>query len=280
MTDKPLVCAGAVSNAKASWEVIQWRSVIARVQRLQRRIAKAAEAGRHHKVKALQWVLTHSLDAKLLAVRRVTQNRGANTAGVDGILCRTPKQKWQLAQSLQRRGYRAQPLRRIYIPKKRGSKERRPLSIPTLRDRAMQALYLLALEPLSELNADLNSYGFRPKRCVADAIEQCFKALRLKGSAPYILEGDIKQCFDRINLEWLQTHVPMDKRVLSQWLRAGFMDKHIFYSTHAGVPQGGIASPCLALIALSGLERAVKRAVKPCDKVHVVVYADGTPVQA
>ncbi len=147
-------------------------------------------------------------------------------------------------------------------------------------DRAMQALHLLALEPIAETQADPNAYGFRPKRSVADAIGQCFTVLAQKQSATWILEGDIKACFDRISHSWLLAHIPMDKSVLRKWLAAGFMEEGRFYSTEAGTPQGGIASPTLAMMALTGLEAAAKAAAPRNEKVHVVVYADGTPVQA
>lgn len=273
MTVKSLSQAGASSSDTHFWQSIDWKAAESSVRRHQMRIAKAIQEGRHNKAKALQWLLTHSFNAKLLATKRVTQNRGSKTAGVDGKVCRTDKQKMQLAISLQRRGYQAQPLRRVYIPKK-NSKEKRALSIPTIGDRAMQALYLLALEPVSELAADINSYGFRPKRSTADAIEQCFKALCRKTSAQYILEGDIRKCFDSIDHRWLKNHIPMDKRMLGQWLSAGFMEERTLYPSKGGAPQGGIASPCLALMTLSGLENAVLSAVNRSDKVHVVTYAD------
>lgn len=233
---KELSLAGASSTDTHSWHAMDWQAVESSVRRLQMRIAKAVQKGRHNKVKALQWLLTHSFHAKLLATKRVTQNRGARTAGVDGKVCRTDKQKMQLARSLHRRGYKAQPLRRIYIPKKMNVAERRPLSIPTILDRAMQALYLLALEPIAEITADPNSYGFRPQRCTVDGIEQCFRVLSHKTSAQYILEGDIRQCFDRLDHAWLQTHIPMDKKILREWLSAGYMEKQSLYPTKEGTP--------------------------------------------
>lgn len=273
---RELALAGASSTDTVSWEDIDWPFVESSVRQLQMRIAKAVKEGRHNKVKSLQWLLTHSFQAKLLATRRVTRNRGSKTAGVDGKICKEPKEKMQLAMSLQRRGYQAQPLRRVYISKKNNAKERRPLSIPTIGDRAMQALYLLALEPIMEINADPNAYGFRSKRSTVDAIEQCFRCLSMKASAQYILEGDIRKCFDTIDHHWIKTHVQMDKRVVNQWLSAGYMEAHEYtiYPTKAGAPQGGIASPCIAVIALSGLEQAVQAVVKDRDKVHVVTYAD------
>ncbi len=187
MTASETLMAGASPTCGNTWSQIDWRHVEQQVRRLQMRIAKATQQGKHGKAKALQWMLTHSYFAKLLAIKRVTSNTGAKTPGVDGILWRTPKEKIQAIKSLQRKGYRVQPLRRIYIPKKNG--KQRPLGIPTMKDRAMQALYLLALEPIAEVTADKHSYGFRPERSTADAIDQCFLALARKNSAQWILEG-------------------------------------------------------------------------------------------
>jgi len=260
------------SSPSSSWDAIRWRTLQERVQRLQMRIAKATRVGRWGKVKALQWLLTHAYSAKCLAVRRVVRNAGRNTPGVDGVLWKTSGQKMQAARSLQRRGYQPQPLRRIYIPKKNG--KLRPLGIPTVGDRAMQALYLFALEPVSETVADPNAYGFRPQRATADAIEQCFNALAQKRSAQWIFEGDIKACFDQISHSWLIDHIPMDKPVLGKWLAAGYMEEGIVHPTEAGTPQGGIASPVLANMALDGLEAAAVSAAPRRQKINVVKYAD------
>ncbi len=161
------------------------------------------------KVKALQRLLTRSFSGKALAVRRVTENQGKNTPGVDKVTWNTPQKKINAVYSLRQRDYHPQPLRRIYIPKKNG--KRRALGIPTMKDRSMQAIYLLALDPVAETTADPNSYGFRPQRSTADAIEQCFTALGNIYSAQWILEGDIKSCFDGISHEWLLAHIPMEK---------------------------------------------------------------------
>lgn len=275
-----LSLTGASSASKQTWESINWPHVNKEVKRMQMRIAKAVREKRYGKVKALQWLLTHSFSAKLLAVKRVTQNSGSHTPGVDGVLWRTSKQKRQEVDSLQRRGYQPQPLRRIYIPKSRGKRQLRPLSIPTLKDRSMQALHLLALEPVAEMKADRNAYGFRPKRSTADAIQQCFNALARKASPSWILEGDIRACFDTLSGTWLQQHILMDKQLLSKWLTAGYIEKNSLHSTFNGVPQGGIISPALLVLALSGLEKAVRAVTSPKDRVNVVIYADDFIVTA
>jgi RNA-directed DNA polymerase len=188
------MAAGAASHAKMDWDQIDWSQIQRNVLRLQVRIVKATREGRWGKVKALQHLLTHSHSAKLLAVKRVTENQGRRTAGVDEELWDTATKKRMAVQTLRQRGYEPQPLRRVYIPKSNG--KMRPLGIPTMRDRAMQALYLLALDPIAETTGDRNSFGFRTARSTADAIEQCFIALGRKGCADWILEGDIKSCLD------------------------------------------------------------------------------------
>jgi RNA-directed DNA polymerase len=271
MTVASFAGAGA-SSAGSGWSAIDWHAVERRVRRLQVRIAKATAEGRWGKVDALQRLLTHSFYAKLLAVKRVTGNRGAKTPGVDGLLWKTARQKFEAAMSLRRRGYRPQPLRRMYIPKK--NNQQRPLGIPTMADRACQALHWFALEPVSETLEDRNAYGFRPKRSTADAIAQCFLCLCKKTSSQWILEGDIKSCFDQIDHDWLLSNIPMDKEVLHKWLKAGYLEKTLFYPTEMGTPQGGIISPTLMLMTLRGLEDVVSSATTPRDKVHVIAYAD------
>jgi RNA-directed DNA polymerase len=247
---------GAVSSEAKEWYAIDWRTIHRNVRRLQVRIAQATKEGRRGKVQALQRLLTHSYSGKVLAVRRVTENDGRKTPGVDREIWDTSEKKTWAVHELKRRGYQPQPLRRVYILKSDG-KTMRPLGIPTMIDRATQALHLLALDPVAETTADKNSYGFRQQRSCADAIQQCFNALT-NASTQWILEGDIRSCFDRISHDWLVAHVPMDRVVLQKWLKSGYMDKHVFHETTEGAPQGGIASPALANIALDGLERLLK----------------------
>jgi len=264
--------AGALIDDAQKWNSIDWRYSRRQVRRLQVRIAQAVKDNRWNRVKALHYLLTRSYYAKLLAVQRVTSNKGKNTPGVDGVLWRGARAKWRAACSLRRRGYKPQPLRRTHIPKKNGRK--RPLSIPTMYDRAMQALYKLALAPVAETTADRNSYGFREGRSCADAIAAGFNALSKPNSAPWVLEGDIKGCFDTISHEWLLRNIPMDKVVLRKWLKAGYVENGITYPTRKGTPQGGIISPTLANMTLDGLEEAVRSAVPRRSRVNFIRYAD------
>ena len=247
---------GAVSSEAAEWYAINWQTIHQNVRRLQVRIVQATKAGRWNKVKSLQRLLTHSYSGKVLAVRRVTENTGKKTPGVDQIIWKTPQDKTQAVHALKSRGYQSQPLRRVYIPKSDG--RRRPLEIPCMIDRAHQALHLLALDPVLETNADRNSYGFRQKRSCADAIEQCFNTLSHAPNTQWILEADVKNCFDKISHDWLLTHVLMDRAILQKWLKSGYMDKHVLHETTDGTPQGGIISPALANCALDGLERLLQ----------------------
>jgi RNA-directed DNA polymerase len=238
---------GAPEDRATEWALIIWDKIYRSVKRLQMRIAKAIREGKRGKAKALQWLLTHSYYAKLLTVKRVTENEGRKTPGVDGEIWNTPQKKVRAIQSLKRHGYRPKPLRRIYIPKEHGPKLR-PLSIPTMKDRAMQALHSLALKPVAETLADKNSYGFREERSCHDAIEQCFVALARKDSAQWILEGDIRACFDGISHSWLLDNVLMDKELLKKWLKAGYIEKGKLFPTEAGTPQVDYAKLCIILL--------------------------------
>jgi len=176
------------------WKSIDWRNTENEVNRLQIRIAKATQDKKWNTVKRLQYLLTHSYSAKLIAVRKVTTNKGKNTSGVDKELWSTPASKMKAVLSLTDRNYKAKPLRRIYIDKK-DKKSKRPLGIPCMYDRAMQALYTLALDPVAEVTADTKSFGFRKGRSCHDACEFIFSALSRNDRAEWVLEGDIKGFF-------------------------------------------------------------------------------------
>lgn len=286
MTATKKLSADATATNK-DWQSIDWKACLIAVKRLQLRIARAAKTGNHRKVNALQWLLTHSFTATCLAVKRITQNKGHRTPGVDKKLLSSPEEKWQMIDNLKRRGYKSLPLRRIYIEKSNG--KLRPLGIPSMRDRAMQALYTLALLPVSEMSADPNSYGFRPERGTAMPPEQLFCCLCRKKSHKWILEGDIKACFDKISHEWLLTNIPIDKMILGKWLCAGYMEAYKLFPISEGTPQGGLASPTRANMALDGVEERLRSARLGNDGVHrlrnrnsvnLIRYADDFVVTA
>lgn len=247
----------ASSRAPREWEAINWSLVQRNVRVLQIRIAKATQDGNWRKVKALQRSLTRSFSAKALAVKRVTENQGKRTAGVDLELWKTPIRRYAAIGELRKQRYRSLPLRRVYIPKSNG--KLRPLGIPTMRDRAMQALHLLALDPVLESVSDPNSYGFRKNRATADAMSQIFVKMSQKVSAQWVLDADIEGFFDNINHDWMINNVRMDKTILRKWLKAGVVDRKQLLATSEGTPQGGIISPALANWTLNGLETELIR---------------------
>ena len=244
-------------NCVTNWDSIDWISVTAHVNKLQFRVAKAVSEGKLYKVRKFQHLLKNSFYAKLLAVRRITTNKGKNTPGIDGVILKTSKQKLNTALSLFDKKYKAQPLKRVYIEKK-GSKKKRPLGIPTMYDRAMQALYTLTLEPIAETKADRVSFGFRKYRSAQDAAEYAFNCLALKDRATWVLEGDIKGCFDHISHQWLLENIHLKTKILNEFLNAGYSYKKELFPTKAGTPQGGIISPILANMTLDGLEKVIK----------------------
>lgn len=276
---------GASLDSNGRWQAVNWYQCHRIVQRLQVRIVKATQEKKWNKVKALQYLLTRSFSGKALAVKRVTENRGKKTPGVDQETWSTPSAKYNALLSLKNRGYKALPLRRVTIPKANGKK--RHLGIPTMKDRAMQALHALALDPIAETLGDKHSYGFRRERSTADAIEQCFTVLSRSCGAQWILEADIEGCFDNINHEWLINHIPTNKKVLKQWLKAGFMSQRVLHPTEQGTPQGGVISPLLANMTLDGLGKLLAERYpmkissrKPAHKVNFVRYCDDFIVTA
>jgi RNA-directed DNA polymerase len=226
-----------------------------------RELLRQQKMVKKNKAKRLQYLLTHSYSAKAYAVRKVTTNQGKGTSGVDKKLWSTSASKMKAVLQLTDRKYRAKPLRRVYIEKKNG-KKKRPLGIPTMYDRAMQTLYALALEPIAETTADTISFGFRKGRSAKDAGEQIFNVLARRCAPKWIVEGDIKGCFDNINHSWLLANIPMDKRIMRQFLKAGFIYQGNIFPTETGSPQGGAISSIYANMTLDGLEKLIQ------DKYH------------
>ena len=261
------------------WSLLPWRKLERHVYRLQKRIYRASSRGNVQAVHRLQQLLLRSRSARLLAVRRVTQdNQGKKTAGVDGVKSLTPPARLALAEAIHpthQRKRKAQPVRRVWIPKP-GRPEKRPLGIPVMYDRAGQALAKQALEPEWEAKFEANSYGFRPGRSQHDAIGAIFNEIRSK--AKYVLDADIKGCFDHLAhqalLDKLTTY-PAMRRTVKGWLKAGVMEGVEFAPTEEGAPQGGVLSPLLANVALYGMEEAVHQAFKVKDgKPGLIRYAD------
>ena len=265
----------SISYFRYGWNDLLWKKFQKVVFKLQKRIYKAARRGDVKLVRKLQRLLRSSVAAKFLAVRRVTQdNRGKKTAGIDGVKSLNPKERMELTEKLNLT-IKPQPVRRVWIPKP-GKKEKRPLGIPVMQDRAAQALAKSVLEPEWEAYFEPNSYGFRPGRSAHDAIEAIFKGIYRKPK--YVLDADIMKCFDRIDHEKLLDKLKMTgvmRRAIKGWLKVGIMDKDSFFKSERGTPQGGVISPLLANIALHGLEEAInKRWPNPNNRPKIVRYAD------
>jgi RNA-directed DNA polymerase len=258
------------------WASIPWRKLETTVYRLQKRIFQASCRGDVSVVWSLQRLLMKSEAARCLAVRRVTQdNQGKHTAGIDGVASVLPEQRWLMVHRLRHpETIKPWPVRRVWIPKP-GKTEKRPLGIPVMLDRALQALAKLALEPEWEARFEPNSYGFRPARSAHDAIAAIFDATCKKDK--YVLDADIEGCFDNIAHEPLLNKLatfPLLRRLINGWLTAGVMDEGVVQDTWRGSPQGGVISPLLALVALHGLETTITSAFGSRDRPQVVTYAD------
>lgn len=272
------------------WETVEWTRVREIVNNLQSRIASAAKDRNWKSVGKLTRLLTGSFSARLLAVRKVSENKGGDTPGVDGIIWSSSSDKMRAALQLTNKVYRAKPLKRKYIRKKNG--KLRPLSIPTLYDRAMQTLHALALSPVESVTGDKTSFGFKPYRSTKDAYTYLHICLSKKIAPEWIVEGDIKSCFDEINHDWIRDNILMNKRVLNEFLKSGYVENYHLYPTEKGTPQGGTISPLIANITLNGLENAlgkkfysksdgiIDKANRNRHKVNFVRFADDFVVTA
>lgn len=245
----------ATSDVVRSWEEIDFSRAEKSVKKLQRRIATAVRNGDFDKATTLYHRLIHSFYAKALAVKKVTSTKGKRTAGVDGVIWRTPEDKFNAIGSLTRRGYKFSPHKRIYIPKKRGGK--RAISIPTMRDRAWLTLHKFALEPIAEVTADENSFGFRPARSASQAVCRCMEILSHDPYPEWILKTDVKSFFDSISQEWMMEHIPMDKTALRDLLSSGYVCYSMYHDSDNGLPQGGSLSNVISNMVLDGLADAL-----------------------
>jgi RNA-directed DNA polymerase len=229
-------------STTTEWRFLPWKRMEKQVFKLQKRIYQANQRGEVSVVRKLQKTLLNSWSAKCLAVRKVTQdNQGKKTAGIDGIKSLTPKQRLSLVEKLQLSN-KSKPTRRIWIPKP-GKKEQRPLGIPTMYDRALQALVKLAMEPEWEAVFEPNSYGFRPGRSAHDAIGAIYNSVSNK--AKFALDADISQCFDKIDQSALLAKIgtfPKLRRQLKSWLKSGVIDGGRLMETNEGTPQGGVSA--------------------------------------
>lgn len=252
------------------WQKIDWKQVNQYMRTIQNQLVIAVKRKDIMEIKRLQNQINRSFSARALAVKKVVSNQGKRTAGIDKQLWPRAEQKSEAIKSLRNlRDYQAKPVRRVWIDKP-GKKEKRPLGIPTLFDRAVQAVYLQSLDPAVETLGDRRSFGFRKARSVHDAAMYIKLVCGSMYGKRHILEIDIKQFFPSINHQWLLQNTPMDKRILQQFLKAGIVETSKYSETVEGVPQGGIISPTLSNSVLNGLEEAIKEA----KGTFLVRYAD------
>jgi len=242
------------SQKSTYYRDFNWRTVHETVLKLQQEIAAAYNVGDLKKAASLAEQLTRSFAGRAYAVRKVTTNEGKLTPGIDGETWEKPEEKMKAIESLKElSNYRANPVRRVLIDKPNGGK--RPLGIPTMRDRAIQTLFNLALLPIAECRADTRSFGFRPLLGARDAVTYTHLVLgNITNTRRWILEADIEKFFDRISHEWLMENIPLKKDILHQFLKAGFMENNNLQETNQGTPQGGAISPTLANLTLDGLQ--------------------------
>lgn len=268
------------TETQTDWQAINWKQANRIVRNLRQRIFRATQQGDWKKVRSLQKLMLRSRSNRLVSVRRVTQvNRGKHTPGVDKMVVKTPAARSQLVDELAAlTPWRVQPVRRTYIPKLNG--KQRPLSIPVIKDRCLQAMVKNALEPAWEAQFEATSYGFRPGRSAHDAIGRIYSIARPNNTKKWVLDADIKGAFDNINHDFLINavgDVPA-RELIHQWLKAGYMEEGILHATEAGTPQGGAISPLLANIALHGMEQALGVTYRPDGTLNskraVVRYAD------
>ena len=269
-----------VTERTTDWHSIDWRKANRLVRGLRRRIFKATSEGNWRKVRSLQKLMLRSYSNTLLFVRKATQdNKGKRSAGVDKVLVKTPQSRGKMVDDLiNNQSWKPKPVKRVYIPKSNGKK--RPLGIPCIKDRCLQAMVKNALEPCWEAQFEGTSYGFRPGRSTHDAIGKIYCAVRPNHKKKWVLDADIRGCFDNINQKKLMEimgNFP-GRKLIKLWLKAGYVDNNVYHKQETGTPQGGIISPLLANIALHGMEEALGIKYNPkgksIGKRILVRYAD------
>lgn len=262
--------ASTTTDICKCWSDINFELAESNIKKLQKRIVKAYCNDDIYLMKHLQHKLIHSYYAKVLAVQHVMSCDGFTTAGIDNVTWNDLSECFNAISSLNTKGYKPLPVKRIYIDKSNGKK--RPLGIPTLKDRAMQTLYKFALEPIAELTADEHSYAYRIGRGCRDAISHVISLLYTRNDYKYVLKFDIKSCFDSINHNWLLDNIPFDKKMLAALLKCGYVENGIYHDAIYGIPQGGCLSNILCNMTLDGLESTVLN--KCCSDVGYIRYAD------
>lgn len=261
-----------LSSADCAWDALDWKGIHYRVRKIQKRIARAAASKDWHAVSELQKMVYHSYECRLLAVHRVTTQKNTRTPGLDGKFWRTDEERYAAVDSLlDLERYCPKPFKRFLVPKDHDRTKKRPLSVPVIYDRAVQGLVLIGLDPVVEVLADKHAYGFRCNRSAYDTIYDIVTYLGFGEGRQWFLRTDVKECFDHISHDWLLRHTPMDKKLLKTILTCGYISKDGFFPTTEGVPQGGVLSPVITTLALSGFEKIVQMQF---PDVRMVRFAD------
>lgn len=240
------------------WDNMDWKEINYHVRKLQQRIAAAAYDGDWKRVRRLQKLVFVSWDCRAFAVHRVTCRRAVRTAGLDGLFWYSDFSRFHALEELKNyHDYKPMPFKRIYIPKDHDRSKKRPLSVPVIYDRAMQALYLIACDPVVECTAGEHDYGFRMYRSSQDVIRDIVSHFGFESGRIYFLKSDVKQCFDHLSHDWILEHSPMNRKLLKRVLKCGYCWNGKFHETNEGVPQGGVLSPCMTSLCLNGFERVM-----------------------
>ncbi len=240
-----------------SWDELNWKDIHYQVRKLQKRIAVATKAENWYKVRRLQKLVYNSRVCRLVAVQRVTSRKNIRTPGIDGKFWSSDKDKYMAVSNMDYRYYKPRPFKRVYVPKDHDKSKKRPLSIPVIFDRAMQGLFLIAVDPVIETLADRHSYGFRKCRSSQDATKDIIDRFGFDKNNVWVLKTDVKECFDHLSHEWILDHAPMNKKLLKNILSCGYLHKGNFYPTFEGMPQGGVLSPVFTTLTLSGFENII-----------------------